>query len=162
MIFSRVFVQGFHYSLESKAARMLALKPSFFRVWLLASFIAFSPLSFADHSKVEDEVAIIDPNASSITPTHCITTYPDQPCDLIVTITWPDDLSNKLCLYQGNERLDCWNSDNYAFYVTNITLASPTPFTLKTDTNQTLVSTEIRVSAVKNKRRRLRPRWSIF
>lgn len=110
---------------------------------------------------------VLGESESTITPTHCITTYPDQPCDLIITVTWPDELSNDLCLYQESELLTCWNSDNYAFYVTNITLNKPVPLTLKateqkTNEQKTLVSTEIRISAVKNKRRRLRPRWSIF
>lgn len=100
---------------------------------------------------------------ASLTPLNCINEYPDEPCEINIKVTWPNTVSDSVCLYMQGSVLECWNTQNKQAHQITVTFSRKVLFELKDNqANQIILTTEVKVNSTNNKRRRLRPRWSIF
>lgn len=127
--------------------------------------------AYSQRSKVSNASRKASPQSSisaiqsgfSIKPINCLTTYPDQACQMNITVTLPEDLvATPVCLYQNGQRLKCWVPVDRFVFDANVKINNRDVFELKDLELMNFYRQEVKVSATQNKRRRLRPRWSIF
>lgn len=115
------------------------------------------------NSELQSQRLLMSKSGFSIKPINCLTTYPDQACQMNIKVTLPEDLiATPVCLYQNGQRLKCWVPVDRFTFDAEVNIKNRDVFELKDLELINFYRQEVKVSATQNKRRRLRPRWSIF
>lgn len=99
-----------------------------------------------------------------IQPQVCIVKQIGEPCKLATTVQWETTEVMKVCLMQQGKVLQCWEDKQKIREKLALVLHQSTSLDLVNAHQDKLASELLEVNAVnpKQRRRRLRPAWSLF
>ena len=118
-------------------------------------------LSFIGHTKTA--LAANGPiSVFEISPRACVAQYQGQTCELKVKVKWQSKAKLNVCFTQQKKQLKCWRDSSGGSAVVAVSLQETSEFALYNEHNQKLAKHTITMNFVKNYRRPLKPRWSIF
>ncbi|MEJ6472825.1 DUF3019 domain-containing protein [Pseudoalteromonas piscicida] len=99
-----------------------------------------------------------------IKPITCMVKQAGQRCEMTAKIAWQSSMPINLCLFQENQKLQCWEQAKEAKSTQLIQLSKSMLFTLKDAKNNVIATQNIDVHTSVNQqyRRKLRSDWSVF
>ena len=99
----------------------------------------------------------------SLTPLACFVKKNGDVCNITVKVTWQSKTPIDACLYQNNDKVDCWQATQQASKKITVSLSENMRFTLQGN-KVIYAQQEVTVAATTSAkyRRRLRAGWSLF
>ncbi|MCG9695831.1 DUF3019 domain-containing protein [Shewanella sp. Isolate11] len=103
----------------------------------------------------------------SLSPQFCITTQPDQSCEVELELKWQTQTSQTVCLMSDHQSLTHWcaPSEEIHSYAVNVSTNRDIQFMLiDKETNQTLATKKLKITptAEPKYRSRYQKPWSLF
>lgn len=100
----------------------------------------------------------------AVKPQVCIVEKIGEPCQLATTVSWQTTEVMKVCLLKEQEVMRCWEDTQSIREKLALVLKRSSKVHLVDQKQQMLASELLEVNAVnpKQRRRRLRPAWSLF
>lgn len=129
------------------------------------NYLAFAALLFFFSLPLSGAEIFSDKVESfSLKPQVCIVKKAGDDCELVTKVQWKVSEVMELCLIKDGEKLQCWQEKKMIEQTLAIMLKATSKILLVDGKNITLAAEVLEVNAVnpKQKRRRLRPAWSLF
>ncbi|MCF2857648.1 DUF3019 domain-containing protein [Pseudoalteromonas sp. SMS1] len=102
--------------------------------------------------------------ALTIKPIICMVQSIGQMCEMTIAVQWHAETVDDVCLFQDEQKLQCWQNTRQAKAKLNIALGQDMVFSLKNAKMETLASQKVKVNAAISRkyRRKLKSDWSFF
>jgi hypothetical protein len=115
---------------------------------------------------VENNDDATDKNALSILtvlPLTCVTQFKGDPCETTLKITWQQLQNEARCIYLNETLVKCFEERPEFPFRLKITMETTSDIRLVEPKHKRIIATqEVKVNFAQKRRRRLRPKWSIF
>ncbi|GEK09494.1 DUF3019 domain-containing protein [Pseudoalteromonas peptidolytica] len=99
-----------------------------------------------------------------IKPITCMVKQAGQRCEMTAKIAWQSPFQRDLCLFQEEQKLQCWEQTAEAKSTQTISLSKSMIFSLRDAKNNMIAkqTIELHTSVNQQYRRKLRSDWSVF